>query len=85
MEDALFNMLTVDEIKALEVGDWVWIVETENAYPNHTYHGEYCRKIMSNYVDGFCYGWQGHSGHYSYSDYGKLWVAYKNKEEVNHD
>lgn len=72
--------LTIEELKALEVGDWVWIVENENAYPNHYFHEAYCR-IIEPYIDGLCYGWQGAGGFYEYAEYGTKWIAYKNKEQ----
>lgn len=73
--------LTIEELKKLEVGDWVWVVEKEGAYPTHDFRGEYCRKVPP-YLDGFCYGWHGNGGYYKYEDYGKKWLAYKNKEQA---
>lgn len=73
--------LSIEELKAMELGDWVWIVEKENAYPNNYFHGEYCH-ITPPYIDGLCYGWQGSGGCYKYSDYGTKWLAYKNKEQA---
>lgn len=73
--------LTIEQLKALEVGDWVWVVEKEDAYPTHDFRGEYCRKVPP-YLDGFCYGWQGFGGFYKYEDYGTKWLAYKNKEQA---
>lgn len=73
--------LTTEQLKALEVGDWVWVVEKEDAYPTHDFRGEYCRKVPP-YLDGFCYGWNGFGGFYKYEDYGTKWLAYKNKERA---
>lgn len=73
--------LSIEELKAMELGDWVWIVEKENAYPNNYFHGEYCH-ITPPYIDGLCYGWQGSGGCYKYSNYGTKWLAYKNKEQA---
>lgn len=73
--------LTIEQLKSLEVGDWVWVVEKENAYPNNYFHGEYCR-ITPPYIDGLCYGWQGSGGFYKYCDYDTKWLAYKNKEQA---
>lgn len=74
-------MLTIEELKNLPLGEWVWIVESENAYTTHDFHGEYCRKVPP-YLDGFCYGWQGSGGFYKYEEYSTKWLAYKNKEEA---
>lgn len=67
--------LTIEELKALEVGDWVW-VETINA-PNSSFRGYY--QIRPNAERSkliFC----GIEHDYSILDYGKTWLAYKNKE-----
>ncbi|MCH5315456.1 MAG: hypothetical protein J1E81_06050 [Eubacterium sp.] len=57
--------LTIEELKALPVGDWVWIK-----------HGEvesYFRKdVLAD--DQFA------TPRFMYSDYGTKWLAYKNKE-----
>ncbi len=73
--------LSIEELKAMELGDWVWIVEKENAYPNNYFHGEYCH-ITPPYIDGLCDGWRGRGGCYKYSDFGTKWLAYKNKEQA---
>lgn len=73
--------LTIEELKALEVGDWVWVKVLKPDYPRRDYDGEYCR-ITPPYIDGLCYGWQGSGGFYKYEDYGICWLAYKNKEQA---
>lgn len=68
--------LTVKELKALEVGDWVWITTTTNK-------GEYYQIGYSDYLEDEN-AFVAYSLHYElnvfYSDYGTKWTAYKNKE-----
>lgn len=69
-------MLTVEELKALKIGDWVYIVNKEYGFST------YERKPISANDRYFitcreCKRWG-----YSYSDYGKKWIAYKNKEQA---
>ena len=69
--------LTIEELKALEVGDWVW-VEAINA-PNSLFRGYY--QIRPNAERSkliFC----GIEHDYSITDYGTKWLAYKNKEQA---
>ncbi len=68
--------LTIDELKALKVGDWVWVTTADRKYGAYA---RVCEKfdednfrvetIESYFVD-------------SYSDYGTKWLAYKNKEQA---
>ena len=69
--------LTIDELKALKVGDWVW-VEVINV-PNGSFRGYY--QIRPNAERSkliFC----GIEHDYSIMDYGTKWLAYKNKEQA---
>ena len=67
--------LTIDELKSLEVGDWVWVITPTN-------NGEYYEKGFASDNEAFV----GYSLHYQvevlYSDYGTKWLAYKNKEQA---
>lgn len=68
--------LTIDELKALPVGDWVYVMTADGKYGAY---GRVCEKfdddnfrvetIESYLVD-------------PYSDYGTKWLAYKNKEQA---
>lgn len=76
--------LTIEELKSLEVGDWVWIVTLQDEYrPNDVPYGEYHKIVgtLSHYYFEVNYGV---SDYYelSYSDYGTTWLAYKNKEQA---
>lgn len=69
--------LTIDELKALEVGDWVWIM----APPSPFDKGMYVRKHEASNIEFFkgeTLGWFFADG---YETYGK-WIAYKNKEQA---
>lgn len=62
--------LTIEELKALQVGDWVWVIGIEhkfNEYAQIKYNSQ------EKWVDG--------TYEYLYFNYGKTWVAYKNKEQ----
>lgn len=69
--------LTIEELKSFEVGDWVWLV-----YKNTDYR----RYAQIQAIEGTrLYVWGGGLAECEmkqYSDYGKTWLAYKNKEEA---
>ena len=69
--------LKIDELKSLELGDWIWLVDTQNrngAYviKQHIPFGEDEKEFCFDSIAGY--------GKRSYQDYGKTWFAYKNKE-----
>lgn len=66
--------LTIDELKALQVGDWVWVVDKEYNTSRYYQQSKKCEEVLSVY--GECYS------AFQYSDYGTVWLAYKNKEEA---
>lgn len=63
--------LTIEELKALEVGDWIWVVGKE---PDRAC---YLQKDTRSEQRFNQLSWS-----LSYSDYGKTWLAYKNKEQA---
>lgn len=63
--------LTIDELRALKAGDWVWIVDFEDERNDFYFQLDYSDK--TNF------------GIYNYSNYGKTWLAYKNKEQAEED
>ncbi len=63
--------LTIEEIKQLKYGDWVWIKTNNSQYLRVNFSSE----ILSG--ETLC----GIKTYY-YADYGKTWVAYKNKEQA---
>lgn len=67
--------LTIEQLKALPVGDWVWIVTPTNT-------GEYYLKFYESDEDSFTGGSLHYGFNASYEDYGTKWLAYKNKEQA---
>lgn len=65
--------LTIEQLKALEVGDWVWI--DDGICKGY-------RKITRSGVYGMCLGESDSLNTFRYSDYDTRWVAYKNKEQA---
>lgn len=63
--------LTVEELKALEVGDWVW----EDKSKVYEFIKDKTNEFLLTLCDGVL------DRHY-YSDYGTKWIAYKNKEQA---
>lgn len=66
--------LTIEQLKALEVGDWVWI-ESET-------YGKTYAVIEDSIQDGVLLSAVSLFGWLNYADYGKTWLAYKNKEQA---
>lgn len=72
--------LSIEQLKALEFGDWVWVVSNEHE-ETRKYYAKKCKNpeglneriFISFYTTG---SWVHFIGHY-----GKTWVAYKNKEQ----
>lgn len=68
--------LTADEIKALQVGDWLWVVDIE-------YDEEYYIQLKGVEVDFITVSSNLYSHEFfDFENYGKTWLAYKNKEQV---
>lgn len=67
--------LTIEELKALEVGDWVWMVYTPSGNGHYDMIEEQGEEAVLMHDDGYRFA-------YKYEDYGKLWLAYKNKEQA---
>lgn len=65
--------LTIEHLKSLEVGDWVWVVS-----PMYM-RGRY---LQVHYNGVNTIQWYGipNDTLYMYDDYGTKWIAYKNKE-----
>lgn len=64
--------LTIDELKSLETGDWVWLVKLQPI----KFHKYVIKRGNSK-------TWFSYDAFDSiqYSGYGKTWLAYKNKEQ----
>lgn len=74
--------LTIKQLKALEVGDWVWVVDNDNKF--YVCKEEKCAVQLygKNPDDEFAYATAYEFGAFDYSEYGKTWLAYKNKEQA---
>lgn len=68
--------LTIEQLEALEVGDWVWITDADGDL------GGYARKCVCFNENEFQYETIETYEAYNYADYGKTWLAYKNKEQA---
>lgn len=71
--------LTIDELNALQVGDWVWVVDEDFK------DGRYREITIQNEIEPTLFYVSSYSNPakvYNYSDYGKTWLAYKNKEQA---
>lgn len=66
--------LTIDELRALKAGDWVWIIDIEkqSGYYRQVTINDNNEKIVfyGEFTNGYC----------PFETYGKTWLAYKNKE-----
>ncbi len=76
--------LTIDELRALKAGDWVWVIIKQPVAGDFPHDGRYYQsanyEFMKNKNKGHVFN--GYSGFYPYSAYGTKWVAYKNKEQA---
>lgn len=66
--------LTIEQLKALEVGDWVWLIDKIGDTKSYWSISENTNEYLLVYQE--CYSF----GNLNYSDYGKTWLAYKHKE-----
>lgn len=72
--------LTIEQLKALEAGDWVYIVPSDRFFtPYYAQIEKYADKPLDKelWANG-----QTNVVRLYYSDYGKTWLAYKNKEQA---
>ncbi|MDE7089841.1 MAG: hypothetical protein K2O54_06950, partial [Prevotella sp.] len=72
--------LTLNELRSLEVGDWVWVIYplgSDGEYICKGYHSSDAHFEESPSYKAFC----SEKRKFLYSTYGETWLAYKNKEE----
>lgn len=76
--------LTIDELRALKAGDWVWVIIKQPVAGDLPHDGRYYQsanyEFMKNKNKGHVFN--GYSRFYPYSAYGTKWIAYKNKEQA---
>lgn len=70
--------LTMEQLKSLEAGDWVWLC---GKYENFGEYSEY-RKIDEVRDDCLVFAVGVNRMWFEYSYYGTKWLAYKNKEQA---
>ena len=75
--------LTLDELQEMPIHDWVWIeVLTPDAFRSKETVSAYYRKYDGYKTDEiFCCGYPGLGFGFDYADYGKAWLAYRQKQE----
>ena len=80
--------LTLDELRQLPIRDWVWIeILNPDAFRSKETVSAYYRKYDGYKADEiFWCGYPGLGFGFDYADYGKTWLAYRQKpEEDDHD
>ena len=80
--------LTLDELRKLPIRDWVWIeILNPDAFRSKETVSAYYRKYDGYKADEiFWCGYPGLGFGFDYADYGKTWLAYRQKpEEDDHD
>lgn len=68
--------LPIEELKALEVGDWVWVEYNYNSGKG------YFRIDVSRTENALCAYKGVIKSSFAFDTYGKTWLAYKNKEQA---
>ncbi|MDE7337325.1 MAG: hypothetical protein K2N32_04340 [Clostridia bacterium] len=70
--------LTIEELKVLPVGEWVWVVPSDDIFT--PYYGQINKYTDRPFDEELWVNSQTNIIVLYYSDYGKTWLAYKNKE-----
>lgn len=77
--------LTLEELRALDVFEWLW-VEIIIPTKRQTFYGTKSSyyQVFEDYTDGnsICCGRPGTLQEFEYDDYGKTWLAYRRRPEV---
>ena len=75
--------LTLDELRQLPIRDWVWIeILNPDAFRSKETVSAYYRKYDGYKADEiFWCGYPGLGFGFDYADYGKTWLAYRQKPE----
>ena len=77
------DTLTLDELRQMQIGDWLWI----EVFQSKEAVSAYYRKYDGYKTDEiFWCGYPGLGFRFFYEDYGKTWLAYRQKpKEDDHD
>ena len=81
--NGLNDPLTLDELRQLPIRDWVWIeILNPDAFRSKETVSAYYRKYDGYKADEiFWCGYPGLGFGFDYADYGKTWLAYRQKPE----
>lgn len=73
--------LTLEEVRALSLRDWLWIEVLQDGYYREAKSAYY--QVQADYSNGkaLCCGYPGLGFEFDYEDYGKTWLAYRRKPE----
>ena len=79
--------LTIDELRQMPIRDWVWIeILNPDAFRSKETVSAYYRKYDGYKKDEiFWCGYPGLGFGFDYADYGKAWLAYRQKPEEGTD
>lgn len=74
--------LTIAELQALHVGDWLWVIDRFSEYSvERTYYAQILFNPITD-IAAVLGSDEQHCSCYSIEDYGIKWFAYKNKEQA---
>jgi len=73
--------LTVEELKAMAWGEWVWIEVSQDFNDKDVNSAYYKKHDDIKQDEWFGCGYPGLGFIFEYSDYGKNWLAYRHKPE----
>lgn len=74
--------LTLDELRQMQIGDWVWIDVLHSKETVSSYYRKYDGYKQDEI---FWCGYPGIGFRFFYEDYGKTWLAYRQKPEEGTD
>lgn len=79
--------LTIDELRALKAGDWVWVIIKQPVAGDLPHDGRYYQSANYEFMKNKNkrHVFNGYSRFYPYSAYGTKWIAYKNKEQAEEE
>lgn len=73
--------LTIDELKALSVGDWVWLIDLKTGDGMYVEIDINYNPSLPGYGEKYFVG-RSYKAYPNYDDYGIKWLVYKNKEQA---
>ena len=75
------NPLSIEQLKGLSEGEWVWIEVLIPFSYEHKISAYYKKQYDYSHGRAFCCGYPGLSFGFNYIDYEKTWVAYRTQPE----